>query len=271
MDAQTERTCFDNYLRMILERRAEGIIVIASWVFKENNLLEDVRKNHVPIVIISRDLTNRGISSVLVDNELGGRLAMRHILELGHRKIAVIRGPKDMLDSEPRWKGIAGAARDAGIELDSRLVFELPNLVNPVSGFEGGLSATREMLATKRPFTAVLAFDDLTALGAIRALTAAGLRIPEDCSVVGFDDVLPAIVSTPSITTVRQPLNEMGSLAAQWILSGIAALERGPQEAPQIYTPKPELIARMSSDKPSPRVGKSGKRTRVRRERPSDS
>jgi DNA-binding LacI/PurR family transcriptional regulator len=83
MDAQTQRGLFDSYLQMILERRAEGVIVIASWVFDETNLLSDIQKNNVPIVIVSRDLTERGVSSVLVDNEAGGALAMRICMSLG--------------------------------------------------------------------------------------------------------------------------------------------------------------------------------------------
>src|SRR5215469_15346845 len=85
IDAQTQRKLFDSYLRMILERRAEGVIVIASWIFEETNLLADIEKNHVPIVIVGRDLTGRKISSLAVDNEAGGAMAMRHLCELGHK------------------------------------------------------------------------------------------------------------------------------------------------------------------------------------------
>src|SRR5579863_4664033 len=170
MDAQTQRKLFDSYLHMILERRAEGVIVIASWVFEETNLLSDVRKNNVPILIVGRDLTARGISSILVDNEAGGALAMRHLVELGHREIAVIRGPKEMCDSEPRWRGIESVAAEMGVRIDARLVFELPGLANATSGFEGGLKFARQMLKSGARFTAVLAFDDMTALGVVRGL-----------------------------------------------------------------------------------------------------
>jgi LacI family transcriptional regulator len=247
MDAQTERRLFDNYLNMILERRAEGVIVIASWVFEETGLLADIRKNHVPIVIVSRDLTARGISSVLVDNEAGGALAMRHLCELGHRKIAIIRGPEEMWDSEPRWAGIERVAGEFGVELDPRLVFQLPDLVDPASGFEGGLTFARQMLASDCPFTAVVAFDDLTALGVVRGLTGAGLRVPEDCSVVGFDDILPAVVATPGITTIRQPMKEMGLQAAKWVLEALDAREHGKPEEPQLHEAPPELVVRMST------------------------
>ena len=247
MDAQTQRGFFDNYLQMILERRAEGVIVIASWVFDETNLLSDIQKNNVPIVIVSRDLTERGVSSVLVDNEAGGALAMHHLAELGHQKIAVIRGPEEMFDSEPRWAGVQRAAAAAGIQLDERLVFQLPSMVNPASGFEGGQDCARRMLASGRPFTAVLAFDDLTALGVVRGLLGAGLRVPEDCSVLGFDDVLPAAVATPAITTIRQPLRGMGLLAAEWVVEAIEAREHKREQAARLHRAPPELVVRMSS------------------------
>jgi LacI family transcriptional regulator len=273
MDAQTQRKLFDDYLNLLLERRAEGVIVIASWVFEETNLLADVRKNNVPIIIVGRDLTARGITSILVDNEDGGALAMTHLRDLGHRQIAVILGPPEMCDSEPRWRGIQRVAREAGIHLDPDLVLELPGLANaqpsshsstqpssqsgaqaapqaapapgPESGFDEGLRCAQQMLSTGKPFTAVLAFDDLTALGVVRGLTEAGLRVPQDVSVMGFDDVLPAKVSTPAITTIRQPLHEMGLHAAEQALLAIKRTTR--EEKPNLLKANPELIQRAST------------------------
>ena len=256
MDAQTERKLFDSYLKMVLERRAEGVIVIASWVFEEANLLADIEKNHVPIVIVGRDLSGSKISSVLVDNNAGGALAMSHLLELGHRKIAVIRGPAEMFDSESRWEGARRAAEEAGIQLDPRLTFQLPSLVDPTSGFEGGLLFAEQMLASGRPFTAVLAFDDLTALGVVRGLAGAGLRVPEDCSVLGFDDVLPAAVATPAITTIRQPLREMGLIASEWVIEALNVREKEKKRAPRLHMSQPELVVRMSSARPPRRKSK---------------
>jgi LacI family transcriptional regulator len=247
MDAQTRRGLFDHYLQRILEQRAEGVIVIASWILDETDLLADLEKNHVPIIIVSRDLTGHGISSVLVDNDAGGALAMRHLLELGHRRIAVIRGPEQLFDSAPRWAGVRRAAREGGIRLDPRLVFQLPSLVDPASSFQGGLECTLQMLASGRPFSAVLAFDDLAALGAVRGLAEAGLRVPQDCSVLGFDDVLPAAVATPGIATIRQPLHEMGRLAAEWMLAAVEAREQGKAALPRLHQAQPELVVRMST------------------------
>jgi LacI family transcriptional regulator len=247
MDARTQRKLFDSYLKMILERRAEGVIVIASWIFQETNLLEDIEKNQVPIVIVGRDLTDRKVGSLLVDNEVGGALAMRHLIDLGHRRIAIIRGPEELFDTEPRWAGALRAAAEAGIGIEGNLVFQLPNLTNPTLGFEGGLHFAKEMLAGGSPFTAVLAFDDLTALGVVRGITEAGLRVPEDCSVVGFDDVLPAAVATPGITTIRQPLKEMGLLAAEWTLQAMDSRDHQPDKSVYLYKAPPELVIRKST------------------------
>jgi DNA-binding LacI/PurR family transcriptional regulator len=261
VDAQTQRKLFDSYLKMILERRAEGVIVIASWIFQETNLLEDIEKNQVPIVIVGRDLTDRRVSSLLVDNEAGGALAMRHLIELGHRKIAIVRGPEELFDTEPRWAGVQRAAAEAGVQIDRKLVYQLPNLMDSTSGFEGGLSFSKEMLASGRPLTAVLAFDDLTALGVVRGLTDAGLKVPNDCSVVGFDDVLPAAVSTPGITTIRQPLKEMGLLASEWTLQAINSRDSSAEKPVKLYQAPPELVVRMSTSRrtAAPRRGSPAK------------
>jgi LacI family transcriptional regulator len=255
MDAQAQRTLFDSYLQMILERRAEGLIVIASWIFNESNLLADIEKNHVPLVIVGRDLTDRKISSVQVDNCAGGELAMRHLYDLGHRKIAVIRGPGELFDSEPRWAGVQNMASSVGLAIDPRLVVQLPNSIGPISGFEGGIEFARRMLTSKHPFTAVIAFDDLTALGVIRGLSEAGLRIPQDCSVIGFDDVLPAAVSTPALTTVRQPLKQMGMIAAQWALEAVQTREKGEVPDLQSHHATPELVLRETTGPPTSPTG----------------
>ena len=154
-----------------------------------------------------------------------------------------------MVDSEPRWAGIQSVAAARGLEIDPDLVFQLPGLADPASGFEGGLAIAEKMLAAGRPFTAVIAFDDLTALGVVRGLSQAGLRVPSDCSVMGFDDVLPAEVATPSMTTIRQPLKDMGCEAAEFV---VQAIRRGPGkgDSGRLHKPCPELVVRMSTAPP---------------------
>jgi LacI family transcriptional regulator len=247
MDAQTERKVFDHYLALMLERRVEGVIVIASWIFDETNLLGDVKKNAVPLLIVGRDLTSRGITSYLLNNEEGGYLAMRHLIDLGHRRIAIIRGPDETFDSMPRWKGMQRAAKEHGIVLDPKLVMQLPAFGDSEDAFEGGCAIADHLVAAGEPFTAVLAFDDMTALGVVRGLSEAGIAVPKQCSVMGFDDVLPARVATPAMTTVRQPMREMGLQAVQRMLHTLQKpTTRG---RPTRFTLPPELIVRGSTGK----------------------
>jgi LacI family transcriptional regulator len=105
------------------------------------------------------------------------------LYSLGHRKIAFIRGPKGLTDSSPRWRGIRNLAKQSGMELDARLILDLPESRDPLSSFESGCKLTEELIRQKRSFTALLAFDDMSAFGAIRALSKAGIAVPEQCSV----------------------------------------------------------------------------------------
>jgi LacI family transcriptional regulator len=246
-DAHNERSRFERYLEMLLDRRVEGLILLANWLFLDINLLGDLEKSSVPTAIISCELKTEAISSVIVDNEIGAHLALEHLYSLGHRKIALIRGPKALADSAPRWKGIRNFAKESGLQIDSRLVVDLPESRDPLSSFEAGYKLTEDLLKQKRPFTAILAFDDLTAFGTIRALTKAGIRVPEQCSVVGFDDVATCAIYTPPLTTVRQPMESMGATAVSIVVDGInAALEKRETSATHRKV-APELVVREST------------------------
>src|ERR1700726_2369250 len=226
-DAHNQRNRFERYLEMLLDRHIEALIVVANWLFVDIHLLADISKRNIPAATIGCELPGDTVSSIMVDNEAGGRLALEHLHQLGHRKIAYIRGPKMLIDSAPRWRGVQKFAHTVGLEIDPALVLQLPDSFDPNSGFEGGHRLTEELLQKKKRFTALMAFDDLTALGVIRALTKAGVKVPEQCSVTGFDDVAMAALSAPSLTTVRQPLEAMGALAVNIVMEGInAALEK---------------------------------------------
>ena len=224
-DAHNERGRFERYLEMLLDRRVEGLIVLANWLFLDINVLADLEKNSIPTVMIGRELQTQSISSVIVDNEAGAYAAIEHLYALGHRKIAFIRGPKALADSAPRWKGIRAFAQSKGLELDSKLIVDLPESGDPMSGFDAGQNLTRELLKHRRSFTALMAFDDLTAFGAIRALAKAGINVPGQCAVIGFDDVAPSNLFTPSLTTIRQPMQAMGEAAANILLENISAVQ----------------------------------------------
>jgi LacI family transcriptional regulator len=246
-DVHNEGSRFERYLEMLLDRRIEALIVIANWVFLDINLLGDLEKSSIPTAMIGCELKTDSISSVIVDNEVGGHIALEHLYSLGHRKIAIIRGPKVLTDSSPRWKGIRSFAKESGLELDSRLIVDMPESRDPLSSFEMGYKLTEDLLRQKRPFTALLAFDDMSAFGAIRALSRAGIRVPDQCSVIGFDDVATSALYTPSLTTVRQPMETMGASAVGVVLDGInAVLEKREINATHRKV-APELVVREST------------------------
>jgi DNA-binding LacI/PurR family transcriptional regulator len=246
-DVHNERSRFERYLEMLLDRRIEALIVVANWLFLDIDVLADLEKSSIPTVMIGRELQGDSISSVIVDNETGTYAAVEHLYSLGHRKIAFIRGPKTLGDSVPRWRGVRSFAKASGLELDSRLILDLPESRDPISSFEAGYKFTEEFLHRKVPFTAVMAFDDLSAFGTIRALAKAGLRVPDNCSVIGFDDIAVSNLYSPPLTTVRQPLEAMGSLAAGIALDGINAVVEKRKVEVVHRKIAPELIVRESA------------------------
>jgi DNA-binding LacI/PurR family transcriptional regulator len=246
-DAHNQNNRFERYLEMLLEHHVEALIVVANWLFVDIHLLADVSKRNIPAATIGWELPGDTVSSAMVDNEHGGRLALEHLYQLGHRKIAFIRGPKMLIDSAPRWRGVQKFAQAAGMKIDSGLVAQLPESFDPNSGFEGGYRLTEEFLQKKKKFTALMAFDDLTAMGAIRALTKAGISVPEQCSVTGFDDVALSALAAPSLTTVRQPLEAMGNLAVSMVMEGInAGLEKRDWNVVR-HRLNPEMVIREST------------------------
>ncbi len=247
MDAHNELKQFQRYLQMLLERRVEGLIVIANWLFVDINPLADLEREHIPTVLIGQQRHFGAMSSVMVDNEAGGYLALKHLHDLGHKDIAVIRGPMQLPDSGKRWAGMIKLAKETGLKLRPQWTVDLPDTSDPNSGFVGGYQLMNRMLKDRKRFTAVAAFDDLTAFGAIRALRQAKVRVPEDCSVIGFDDVPLAELGSPSLTTVRQPMEEMGVIAAERILKGIQAIQNDAKLVGEHRQMLPDVVEREST------------------------
>jgi DNA-binding LacI/PurR family transcriptional regulator len=246
-DGHNQRGRFERYLEMLLAQPVEALIFVANWLFVDIDLVADLEKRNIPAVMIGRELRSGAISSVMVDNEAGAHLGIEHLYSLGHRKIAFIRGPKMLVDSSPRWRGVRSFARSVGLDIDPSLVMDLPDSLDPNSSYDSGLRLTEELLKHKKRFTSIMAFDDMAAFGAIRGLARAGLKVPEDCSVIGFDDVIPAAFSVPSLTTVRQPMEAMGTAAVGMIMEGInAAIEEREYTAVHRFL-APELVVREST------------------------
>ncbi len=232
---------------MLLERRIEGLIVVANWMFVDIKRLAAIEQEQIPSVIVGQQMRSSAMSSIMVDNEEGGYLALQHLHALGHREIAIIRGPKELPDSRKRWAGILRCAAETGLKLRPSCVFDLPGASEPTAGFYEGRRITADLLANGPHCTAILAFDDLTALGAISALHLAGLRVPEDCSVIGFDDVPNASLSTPTLSTVRQPLEQMGVTAAERLLAEMDTMESARSLPAKHWLTPPKLVVRAST------------------------
>lgn len=247
-DLQASRTRFQRCLNTLFEWRVEGIMAIANWTSLEANAVSEITKRDIPTVIIGREF-NGPISSVLVDNEAGTRQAIQHLYDLGHSKIAFIKGPKVFMDTAERWRGLETFAREVGLKIDPELVVEIKGRN---STYSEGCQLTEKLLHSRREFTALVAFDDLTACAAIRALTKAGRTVPQDCSVVGFDDIPSSAFYNPPLTTVHQQLELQGSLSAEIMEDLIRASAEKRSVPPRRRKVTPRLIVRESTG-PAPR------------------
>lgn len=246
-DIQNDYSRFVSYLEMLLEHRVEGLIVLANSLRLEIDCLEILEARSFPIVVVGRKLARDSINSVEVNNATGARLALKHLYDLGHKRIAFIRGPEMLIDSKERWKGISRFAKRAGLKLDPRLIVDIPE---DTSSPDLGYRLTEELLSRGVSFTAIVAFDDMTAFGAIRALNHNNLRVPTDCSVVGFDDVATAAFYHPSLTTIQQPLHLLGSTGAEILFEAMGAIGRKAEFKPVYQRLAPKLIVRESTESP---------------------
>jgi len=247
VDIQNDRLRFKKYLGVLLGRRVEGLIILANSLSFETELLSELESRKIPSVILGRKPATDALSWVATDHEAGTQQALDHLYRLGHRKIAFIRGPKMIVDSQHQWDGICSFAAAAGWELDPRLVVTLSD---PFSSYEGGHERTQELLALKLPFTALVAFDDMTAFGAIRALISAGLRVPFDCSVIGFDDIPAAAFYNPALTSVREHMETLASMGAEILMEAMLAQRKNTTISPVHRKVKPELMVRESTGAP---------------------
>jgi LacI family transcriptional regulator len=230
----------DEYQELLMRRRVDGFLLVNTQLSLNVPL---------PVVGISSHCNAPGVTNVMLDHTRAAYMALQHLYDLGHRRIAFMKGQRYSLDSEARWQAIVGIARDIGILVHPELcIFLEKNLWSP----ELGYPLVRDLLSRTRDFTAIFCFNDTAAIGAIRAIEDAGLNCPRDISVIGFDDIIVAEYFNPRLTTVRQPLHKMGWTAAQLLIQRI----QSPGEpCPQDVWFEPELIVRESTSdihNPSP-------------------
>jgi DNA-binding LacI/PurR family transcriptional regulator len=219
----------EEYPDIFLYRSVDGLIVLnAPWY----------RELPVPVVTLSCHHQVKSVTSIVLDHRLAAERALKHLWELGHTDIAIIKGQKFTPDSEVRWQMIDRVASETGRPISPDLVVQIAdNVASPGLGYH----IVRKLIADRKKFTALFTFNDISAIGAIKAIREAGFRVPEDVSVVGFDDIESAAYQNPGLTTIRQPLREMGRMAAQTVLGQIAGTGR-PAGGELIV--KPELIVR---------------------------
>jgi LacI family transcriptional regulator len=226
-----DRRVLQNYSQMLVTRGVEGFITVDTSITERPSR---------PTVAVAGHAAVPGVTNLILDQKLAARLVLTHLLELGHRDIAFMKGQTASSDSATRWAAICAASDELGVRIRPELVVQIEqDLTTPQLGYP----YAKGLLARKRPFTALFAYNDLSAIGAIWAFREAGLCVPQDISVVGFDDVPLAIFSDPQLTTIRQPLQRMGQIAAKTLIDQI---EQRAEFQPEIVI-EPELIVRASS------------------------
>src|ERR1700756_4707034 len=221
------------YSQMLSERGVEGIITVDTTV-------NDVPL--LPTVAVAGHKKLKGVTNIVLDHEHAAVLALNHLKELRHERVAFMKGNPISSDSKERWDAISCVAARMELNIDPELTVQIDaDDPTPMLGYP----FTKQLLARQKPFTALFAYNDISAIGAIRAIQEQGLRVPQDISVIGFDDIPGAAFNNPSLTTVRQPLNRMGEVAAQSLLERI----EGKKEYPNEIAIEPELVVRESTAK----------------------
>ena len=221
----------EEYPRLLLDRSVEGFILIDTVLSHGLKL---------PVVAVAGHQEIDGVINVALDQQRAAELTLRHLYKLGHRRIAFMRGGSHSSDADDRWKSLMAVAKELRLDVPRELTVTLASReTTPELGF----SPTRELLSRDVFFSALVCYNDLAAIGAIRVIREHGLRVPEDISVVGFDDIESASFNSPSITTIRQPLQQMGSMAAHILLKRIRGLETIANITPVL----PELVVREST------------------------
>jgi len=223
----------EEYPQVLQRRSVEGLIAVDTpWTHQIS----------IPVVSVSGRGKSKGITQIVLDHDRAAELALEHLYHLGHRRVAFIKGQSFSSDTEVRWNAIGKAAKRLGLEIRPELVVQLEgDSPSP----EVGYGVTHKLVANRAAFTALFAFNDISAIGSIRALRENGYRVPEDVSVVGFDDIQSAAFQNPALTTVRQPLRRMGRLAAETVLSSITA--PAAHKASRRIMVEPELVVREST------------------------
>ncbi|AUT68136.1 MULTISPECIES: LacI family DNA-binding transcriptional regulator [Paraburkholderia] len=207
-----------NYLRVLQEKRVDGLIVASAG--DDATLAKTLADSREPLVIVDRNIEGISADLVQIDHEKGAYLATRHLLQLGHSKIGCITGPVETAVSAMRVHGFIRAMAERGIEIAPNGIVE-----SDFSG-SGGYRAAGQLFDTVQP-TAIFAGNDMMGIGALRAAAERGLRVPQDCSVIGFDDIELGRFTYPALSTVGQSVRALGEMAAQTLIERISGTPVG--------------------------------------------
>jgi DNA-binding LacI/PurR family transcriptional regulator len=225
------------FAKSLRAKRVDGVIMIPSESPEE--ILNPLQQAHIPTVVLEHDLPN--VHCIAIDDLQGGQLATRHLLSLGHRRIGMIRRKPTTALSRMRYVAFQDMLQQASISLDPDLVIESE------AGQASGYASMQRLLALPRPPTAVFAHNDVLAMGAMSAIRQAGLTVPQDMSIVGYDDIIHSAYLNPPLTTVKLPIAEMGRVAGKKILD---LIKSGNSFSPTTTTLPVELIVRASTGPP---------------------
>lgn len=208
----------------LVDHNVDGIIVATRSNAEGDEHLRDIVDSHMPVVVIGRDFDHDGVDHVSADSLTGGFEATQHLIDLGHRRIGFIGADLSNRGNLKRLQGYLNALKAHDIEIDERLVTGRKEAISGVPGYSTekmGYEGMKRLLSLPNPPTAVFARNDFTAIGAMTAIKEAGLSIPNDLAIVGFDDIPMATHTVPPLTTVRQPMRLQGQLAAEMLLRRI--------------------------------------------------
>ncbi len=200
----------DAYLDVLIAKQVDGVLFISTAGSKKS--LEKVLSKKIPLVIVDRVVSDIPAAVVIIDNQMGGYEAARHLIALGHTRIACVTGPSQLAPSSQRVSGYQQALKEAGIPVQKEFI------ITGDFGYKGGEAAVRILLQLPQPPSAIFFCNDIMAIGGMKALYHANIRVPEEISVVGFDDVSIASNVIPELTTVAQPLPELGSLSTNTLI-----------------------------------------------------
>jgi LacI family transcriptional regulator len=232
-----------SYLETLVAKRVDGILFISVGGSALN--IQGVTQEKIPIVIVDREIEGLDADTVLADNQLGGYLATRYLVQLGHRRIACISGPSEMAPSQQRLVGYRKALEEAGIAFEDNLI------VRGDFRYQSGERGMRTLMQVDPRPTAVFVCNDMMALGVIKAAHNLAIKIPEEFSVVGFDDIPLTEAVSPSLTSVSQPYTEMATAATELLLKRLAGLKRkGTIKECERIVFKPTLTVRESCASP---------------------